>query len=417
MAQRVSPSTAPRNVSTSDVEFSEALETTGAGVRAATRALLEACAPGSATAAELVRILGLDRKLAWKFRRLVDASGPLETFTFLPGDAAFDILFKAARRRGVSPHIIEKVRDALQEYQAEVMRHAGDKDSLALLLASRANLGTSAVALAHRRAAFQGNTFLWGIQAAVQYKLSVFWSAAQSPLVDCAAVRGFVGMRRFRAKVRWPLFRVRAVDAEGGVLPAGAEALDPRVSRTQVPLLLDFCSDPPPCFERIVTANGIAEEHLAEGSVGNLGAVTFFAGEIMRAVGSRYASGDDRYAATIMSLHTPAEYLVLDLLVERGLFGPAKPEFCLFSEMGNQPWPASGEHTRLPIEVPVEPVLGGTAALANPLAPELPALAQYALNRIGMREAQFDIYRVSMPFPPIPTTSVLRFPLFEPPNS
>jgi hypothetical protein len=109
----------------------------------------------------------------------------------------------------------------------------------------------------------------------------------------------------------------------------------------------------------------------------------------------------------------PAEVLVLDVLVHRDLFadgGAFKTD--LYGDLfGGGPALRYEEADLLPLHEPLQRLGTGPEAARTPDIPRYHEMLRYSLDRAGWDGDRFDVYRLRMQYPPIPTTVVFRRPL------
>jgi hypothetical protein len=372
---------------------------------------------------ELSKCLSIDTKLAWKIAHVAHGSDPFMAVQHIPGTAAIDVFLKAVADQNVPAERIEAVETAVGEFERLIEVHAGDRATLEMMLLSFASEGRRRADLAQRKAAFTANSYIWGIQARTQLKTDILFPATEKGRLDIATVRGFVGLRRIRPNVPWVIARARVADDHGKVLtPAGREPLDPvdddSAGRAGAPLLREFCSQPLPEFRRVSGSHGFLEDQLVEGEVGKTGAVTCITGEVTRSVASYFRAENNRVAALLARMHTPCEALLFDLLVHEDLFGPIEPELAVYSELeGGRPVPPieGRERDRLVTGESVEYLGKGPSVLHTPHVPRYPEMIRYAFGKLGWDAQRFDVYRVEMQYPIIPTSVAMVHELPEAP--
>ena len=164
-------------------------------------------------------------------------------------------------------------------------------------------------------------------------------------------------------------------------------------------------------------ASGL-EYELVETSVGNTGVLTCLTGEILRAAEPRYRT--EKYAdfAVSFPIRTPAEMLVFDLIVHRDVFGERVPRIQLFSDLfDGSPTFQYGASDRLPVLEPLECLAPDLELLRLREFPRYADLLRFALERLGWTREEFRVFRMRLPFPPIPTTLMLTHPLPEAPGT
>ncbi len=372
---------------------------------------------------ELAKCLSIDMKLAWKVARIAHGSDPFMAVQHIPGTAAIEAFRKAAANQNVPAARIAALAAAVDEFERLIEVHAGDRATLEMMLLSYASGGRHRADLAHRKAAFQANSYLWGIQARTQLKVDFLYPAAEKGRLDIATLRGFVDLRRIRPNVPWVIARARVADDRGKVLnPRAREPLDPVPDDPEgsaaAPLLREFCSRPLPRFRRVVGSHGFLEDELVEGEVGKTGAVTCITGEVTRSVASYYRAEDNRQAALLVRMHTPCESLHFDLFVHEDLFGPIEPELAVYSELqGGKPIPPieGRDRDRLVTGEAIECVGKGPSVVHTLQVPRYAEMIRYALDKLGWDGERFDVYRLEMPYPVIPTSVAMVHELPEAP--
>jgi hypothetical protein len=407
----------------STVPFEEHARRALLRVRGAFAEIIDAL-PGHITRPhELAKCLSIDMKLAWKVARVAHGSDPFMAVQHIPGTAAIEAFRKAVASQNVPAARIAALETAVGEFERLIDVHAGDRATLEMMLLSYASEGRRRADLAHRKAAFLANSYLWGIQARTQLKVDFLYPAAEKGRLDIATLRGFVGLRRIRPNVPWVVARARVANDRGTVLnPRAREPLDPALDGPEgsagAPLLREFCSQPLPRFRRVGGSHGFLEDELVEGEVGKTGAVTCITGEVTRSVASYYRAEDNRQAALLVRMHTPCESLHFDLFVHEDLFGPIEPELAVYSELqGGPPIPPieGRDRDRLVTGESVEYLGKGPSVVHTLQVPRYAEMIRYALGKLGWDGERFDVYRLEMQYPVIPTSVAMVHDLPEAP--
>ncbi|MCK4343582.1 MAG: hypothetical protein KAY37_17860 [Phycisphaerae bacterium] len=392
-------------------------------VRGAFAEIIEAL-PGHITRPhELSKRLKIDMKLAWRIVNVAHSADPFMLAQHIPGAAAIESFLKAAAKQNVSASRIEPAGAAVREFERLIDVHAGDRATLEMMLLGYAGEDCGRAILAQRKSAFAANGYIWGVQATTQLKVDFLRPAAEKGRLDIATLRGFVGLRRIRPNVPWVIARARVSNDEGKLYPAFvrqplAPAEDDPTGTAEAPLLREFCSKPLPRFRRVSGPHGFLEDELAEGEVGNTGAVTCITGEVTHSAASYYRAEHNRWAALVVRMHTPCKALLFDLFVHEDLFGPIKPELHVYSELAGGPPipPIEGrERDRLATLEAVEHLGKGPAAVHTPHVPRHAEMIRYALDKLGWEGERFYVYRVQMQYPVIPTSVVIIHELPEAP--
>lgn len=359
---------------------------------------------------QAARRFEINKNLTWKVSRIVAAEDALVAIQHIPGPAGIDILLNSFVGAGAPDQAVLAVRSALRAFDEVVVRHAGDRAELDLILDSMGLSGELGLA-ASREAAFRGNSGIWGVQARVRTTLGVVTPSRTDPnIVDVSLAGGLVGIRRLRPNVRWRLFRFQAYTADGSPLARpGVEPID-RGETADSHLFREFCSPNMPAIESARNA-GFRDYFLPSGPVGNTGAFDCFFGEIYRGH-PRYASPTDAHGEFSSSVSLPTETLVFDLLVHREIRVPA-PEVLVYARPDGGPdSPRDRDlQTSLPIQERCVELAGRPPAMAIPTVARYGELAHVVATRLGATLADFRGHRLTLKHPPMNSTVVLRWPL------
>src|SRR5690606_9492047 len=116
------------------------------------------------------------------------------------------------------------------------------------------------IELGHRRAMFKGNSHYLGVQAKVHLGCFLYRpSDNDAERLDCAVIRGKLGVRRLRRNASWVLSRTKAADEDTVVRqPVTREPLEPEVeAECGVSLMKEYCSRPLPKVERVPAEMGL----------------------------------------------------------------------------------------------------------------------------------------------------------------
>lgn len=388
-------------------------------LRAAFADVLDA-APGGrpARASQLARAFGLDTKLAWKVTKLVELPDPFEAARYAPGTAGVELFLAAAERGGVPTARVKAARDACGELNELIVLHAGDRKTFEMLLAGYAVREQEKVSLEHRRAAFDANTYLFGLQARSQLKTYLLHPSKDGRHIDLVVIAGFLNLRCIRPNTSWPVSRLYRLDEAGRVHALPSEPLEESstpADELDLPLLRGYSSSPPPAIAPVQGPQGVIGHQRVLGGVGRTGATDFLTGEVVRAAMPARRTAASRDCAVHTRLRTPCEGVHLDLFAHRGLFGGRAPEARLYRGMfqGEVLGPLV-EEDRLPLSDPIEPLGSALDDVRLPGLPRYPELLRFACSRTGWDAGAFEGWRVSMRYPPNPAILTLQQELLEP---
>ena len=362
-------------------------------------------------ASELARALDLDNRLAWKISKVIGLQDPFAASQFIPGRAGIRIFLRAASRHKLAEAVVMSVDAAYEDFRRVMKSHAGDRRSFNAMLAGHATGNELRADLEHRKGAFHHLSYLWGVQARTHLSsFIVRASEERQGYYDSVTLRGFVDLRWIRPNVSWRVRRMCTVDDLGNVCTDfRREPLSPapegRRGGADAPLLREFCSQPLP---KLRIPDGFPADtsyQLIEGTVGNAGSLTCLLGEIGRGVEPYTRSESCTRMVFAACPRTPAETLILDLVIHRDMLGRLNPTAHMFGDLFDQGFNDPPlEVDRLPLAEKVEFLGSGADAVYAAELPRYPEMARFAFDRVGWPESEFDVYRLCVPYPLIPTT-------------
>lgn len=365
---------------------------------------------------EVSRALGLDKNLTWKLARVMGTDDTAEALQHLPGANAIKIMLRSMKQAGADAETIARVQAAYDEIGRVVEVHVGDRSTLELVLDSLNHNRQDRLEVS-RKIAFRGNSGVWGVQARAKITLAFLAPNADEPtLLDSAFVRGYVGFRRLRSAMSWPLSVNRNWKGVGEPTESVAGPLVPEDVEDGLPLLSAFTTEQRPEFERRQTRQGLYYM-LPPGPVGNTAAFDCFFGELTRADVPRYRSTDDTSGEFTSTISVPIEHQLLDVIVHRDLAGEFAPECFVYGDpLGGQGFGGADQsHCVLPIEEPVRRLAGSPPVTVTPVYSRYAELVDTVFQRVGWDASQFVGYRLMVKYPPMGTNVSVRFELPERP--
>jgi len=361
---------------------------------------------------EVSRSLGINKTLTWSIARLLEAPSSIEAVPFIPGAGS---IAKVADAFPKSPRLIEaklKVREAANEYDAMIARHAGDRSTLELILDSLATDEGERLGLS-RRLAFRGNSGLCGVQAKARLTTWIIIPCAHAPdRLDLITLRGYINVRRLRPNVEWTIFKARTWNHDDPKQPVRAwEPVDAE-DASGIPLLREFCRGELPPIS-MASNKGARDFVVRSGPVGNAASFDCISGEIMRGDVARYRGDGDDWGEVGTSITTPCENLVFDLLYDESLTNIADAESMIFGETfpQGQRTPETHDPRELPISTRLVEIAGRPPAVATPLIPRYAQMTQHVLERTGIDARRLRGLRLEMDYPPLNSQLLIRFPL------
>lgn len=371
---------------------------------------------------DVARRFGVNKTLTWSVSRLVSGRDSLSAMSSIPGSSSLRSLLTALEREGASAAALDRVRAASQTIDATVEEHLGDRGTLELVVDGIEPERQDYLELS-RKLSFRGASGLWGVQARTRL-MSVFMApnAEDARRLDVAIVRGYLGIRRLRSDVRWPIFQLRGWGSKDDSMMAGRwEPLevDPAAATAggepPLPLMRRFSDVGPSDLEENLVQSG-QDYILGPGPIGNSGLVDCFVGDCARSAAPGYRTEADATGEFGATISVPTERLVFDLIVHEDLRfaesleviarGGALPAFDGSASIEDLP--------RIPVPNEIVSLPGRPPVVATPLVPRYPELVQFVHQRMGWQPSRFRGRRFELSYPPMGSTILLRFELPAP---
>jgi hypothetical protein len=109
----------------------------------------------------------------------------------------------------------------------------------------------------------------------------------------------------------------------------------------------------------------------------------------------------------------PTEFAQMDVMVHRSMLGEFRPEVAVYGRpFGTfDPDPEIRERYRLPISVEIERIDPRAESMESDLVEDRPRLIRTVVERAGWKAEDFVLFRAVVPYPPMPSSVVLRYPL------
>jgi len=375
--------------------------------------LIAALPGGVRRAVDLQRALGVDAKTSWRLFKIASASDPLGIGSHVPGRQSMQRVRAGATRRQVPGPLVHAVEYAFDDFEALVKRYAGDRTTFDSMVSMFGQDDSNQLDLTHRRAAFRANSHIWGVQSRVQLITHIFRRSTDDPdRFDALAMQGSYGLTRLRRDAAWTIAEVSARHDEGSWATSEPRPLESD-SDDPTGFLAEF-SSPSPQLRVTTRAAGFSSVELGGDLVGIPSSSTYLFAHVMRRVAPWYHTKDDSYVRSRATVRTPTECLHYDLLIDEETFGRVDPETFLMSDLARDQSvtnPRQAKSHQLPV-CEVAARLGiGTSVLHTPELPRYTEMIEKALARLGWSEGRFQVFRLRMEYPVLPSSHIVEFPL------
>ena len=358
-------------------------------------------------ASELQHALEVDKALAWRVFNGVECSDAFSAARYLPRSAGIRSFLLAARKKGVEAAPLERVTAAVEALDCVVKSHAGDRKRFDMLLASHSVEGKREADRTHRRTAFEGNSYIWGASADVQFRSAFLAPSATDGFADMANLRGLLGLEFLRPAMSWPVGITwpRQDDMRTSREASIEPLFDMGNASEEVASL--FFSDPSLRVEARTSDTGGMQYMVSTGEVGATGAISCVTGDVVRPVGAVTAEEGSREGGAMATISCPVRLLILDVLVHRRLFPGVVPEVIVRSDVAF----GQGLQNNLPVSETATFMGPADGIIRTAEVPRYDEMRSFVFERLGWDHAEFDVYRLRVEYPILSTALALSFKL------
>lgn len=372
--------------------------------QAALTDLLDDAGVVGARPSHIGRELGLDKTLAWKLARFVEDPEPVGAARHMPGSAGVEIVLKAAASRGVGAPRLKAVRDADKKLRDYMRLHAGDRRSFEAMLAQGGR--DDRIEFEERRSLYRSGSAIWGVRAKTQtLTLLLRPSADDADRIDILQLGGLIGFERLRADVPWIIRRLTVRSDSGVASPVSREPLDPAVpSGGALPIIREMCDGEIPEIVQFEGPNNITYDELAPSTVGRHGAVTIMTGEIYRSIVPMRRSEDNTEGRYRLSVRTPVEAVVFDVLFHKDMTMYGAPETRVYGLVEDRPLSGDFWRTRKTLyDTDDAQALGDPPRMQSARIPGYARMIERAMEMGNWGSlSDYRGYRAELSYPPVP---------------
>lgn len=364
----------------------------------------------------LARQFNLDKSLAWRISKVLTAADPLRAVLHVPGRSGLRIVLRTLENAGCAAPMLAEIRLAIRDFESLIERHAGDRETLAMMVENLDPDSGRRRAESHRKMSFVGNSATWGVRAHTHLSSHILApSAASNDTLDVATACGLLGFRRLRPEAPWAVATIRGYQNDDGTsLPsANVTPIDESAAALHgAPILAEFSSSPLPALRVMRDAHGSTRLEIVEGPIGKTAAATCLAAWIRRNSVPIFREESNKYGELFVMLNTPAEVLYHDVFIHRALPFQSNPAVFVYSQLPGGPvYPSGGrEKGLLPIAENLVD-LGMPPFVTTRDVPRYRELFETVCRRAGWDPADIHGYRFRLKYPPIPAIAVFRFEL------
>jgi hypothetical protein len=319
-----------------------------------------------------------------------------------PTPSALKRLLLAAGSAGISQKTIENVEERAEEFHAFGKRNAEDRSAFDSMLVGAASDGANdTILLPQRRAAYRAMSHIWGVQTDIHYYSNVVCRSASGPGYDCILFNAQRGIRRLRPDSEVSLYgyqrnpnKVPGTEEAEGAIDADAARL------YGMPVLPQFSTSPLPEIQRVSIGTETVRYKTLSREIGPRGNLDYALGRFNHDLPYMIdTDGRHLFHMTFAYNRKPVAMALHELIVHRKSFPSIEPGLMVFQY---EKQPISQEEVRQSVQFPIDErltPLGRADRVGLGDVPRYGELLRYGADHAGWDLAEFDVYRVRIPFP------------------
>jgi hypothetical protein len=290
------------------------------GLKSAVTDILRALPGDLEQPRDVYKTLGIDRMIGWNIYKLYEVEDCFLSVKHIPRKAAFMGFLRAASKKGVPSSLLSKASDNFYLFEKLVELHAGDRPSMEMMLLAYSEEGAGQASLDHRKLAFTGNRFLYGLEIKTRLTVSLFEPAESPSDWKLTLLKGSFGLRRNRPDIPWFYMRPRVfTEFEGQPHSPASKPLAEPEKESALPYYTQFCNCSLP---GIASRSGFVEsiEEIFPLQTGNAGLMDLVFAEVV----DLHRFEMDERTSTSARVITPCHLAAMDVIVPTFLAGNSK---------------------------------------------------------------------------------------------
>jgi len=365
----------------------------------------EFCDPCLAGPADISEIMELDINIAWQVSKLANSTDLFSIGKYYPGRKDISIFCKQATLLKCNEENLDNLKKASADLEELINIYASTIEETERLLSTLSLEERAEDKLVSRKKAFAGYKNTFGIQSDVQLSSIILMPAESGKdMMDLCRIKGHIGLLLSRPNVSWRISSTNIMDSEGKITPNPGRL--PLFSQAdgEPPLIKNFCSENLPRFGTSTTRSGRVNYYLDVDEAEISDPINLFTAEVLRDTGRMYRQCPDDGAALNNTSRTPTKYIALEVYVPLQ-FGSIPIEVEMWSRLfGSDDMTEMIPGDLLPIDE--QPLIYSLkrGLIPIPEIPEYSRLMKACFSKLGVKPEDFRLVRLTMDFPPIPTS-------------
>jgi hypothetical protein len=367
-----------------------------------------AAVPGSPQGpVNLAKAVGVDKVLASRVIRASTHRDPIAAMQIMPSPDLLRRLATAAGRKGVSTKLVRELEASVQDYDEMIRSEAGDRSGFEAILSSWLPESRGEFEMRRKQAAYRAMSQLVGRSTDVHLATAIIHPSADGQHIDIVWITALLGLQRLRPGVAVKFASRRVGVPDGERAPRRPRTLDGIEVEGVDGLRLDaFCSAPPPPLlaQRV---GEVVHYTLGDTGFGPKSKSDLVYAEVNLNELPRYFPPEPKRQRYVFAeVSTPANLLVLDALIHRGLLdsstGQSRPELFIYDtvlEGVASVNDRSRDASRLDLRETLEPLGAGLRTYRVSEMPAYLELLELSFAKLGWNSADVLGFRTRIDYP------------------
>jgi hypothetical protein len=355
----------------------------------------------------------VNKDLSSKLLIALEKEDDLASVYYMPGPEALRGFLTAASNRGVDSALIHAAEEAVNGFEQLIRSEAGDRAALQAALTAGLPDARIQFEMRNRQAAFKANSNLSGWTCSVQVSLGIIVAPSDAQeRATHVSVSGFRDLRCLRPGIKLHI-STAALGLHDDALPERTTVDGLPIGNSTSVLLSDWSSTPR-LNMRLQEVGEVTHYVLDGTSVGRASAVDLYFGDrIPNFIHLTTDSQNPRKACLAAMCFVPSQVLIMDVLVEDGVWDNSEPEYCLYDTKiygAADPNDRARFFDRVSTADQISALGHGVDTWRTENISDHTAMIRNVCDRIGKSPSVFRCYRLRVDYPIYGGQYVMAFP-------
>jgi len=365
------------------------------------------------TGTEISKVLGLDKTLTWKIVKFIDGKDIYLSAKYIPGASSYRSFLKSAKKNGASKESAEAADKAYNDFLQFIDVYTGDRATLDLMLLGESDTGRQKAMYEQKKTCFRAQRFINGASAAVSFLATIIPEA--SDLTTVYAVRGYSNLLRYRPNAI-PLYDLPRITETDSTLSDKSLQFSPLIEGSVpagggIPYFAKYCTCKMP---QSLDNSLLIDSIMPDSEDDSYKSVNLVTAQIVRTKGlleKRTKKNEKSYQIHLSyGISFPTKKAYMDVFLHKSM-ALGRPKCRIYNDISDC---NRNNHSRKRVDAErfrydedVSSIGQGVFSSQIREIPWYSKMLSDTFQSIGINENEFDLYRVSVEFPYLPSSIAL----------